>query len=239
MSRRGSDGHAHRADRPVQRRGRCAPGTPRCVAADVHGREEFATPWQLAETRAGHRAEQRDRVKALYAGFEDGRVVVAGEFQASNIDTPDHASLQVFTHPDHHGRGHGLGHARAPRGGGRRAGPHGAERRGGLALRRRSGRARDPHGRLPHRSRLPVRARGRAPDPRPPGRRCTAGRAGRRGGAAPRGVHAEVVGRAGPRRHRRGASRRSWPCSWSRLRPATWSGSRRAPTSMPCGDARS
>ena len=33
-------------------------------ASDVHGREEFATPWQLAETQAAHRAEQRDRVKA-------------------------------------------------------------------------------------------------------------------------------------------------------------------------------
>ena len=50
-----------------------APGTPRCVAADMHGREEFATPWQLAESPARRTVpSQRDRVKALYAGFEDG-----------------------------------------------------------------------------------------------------------------------------------------------------------------------
>ncbi len=76
-------------------------------AADVLGREEFATPWQLDEVRVAHRAPQQDEIKALYAGIEGAEIVVAGEVNASLIDNPDQASLQVFTHPDHVRRGHG------------------------------------------------------------------------------------------------------------------------------------
>jgi GNAT superfamily N-acetyltransferase len=76
-------------------------------AADVLGREEFATPWQLDEVRVAHRAPQQDEVKVLFAGIDGPEVVVAGELHASLIDTPDQADLQVFTHPDHLRQGHG------------------------------------------------------------------------------------------------------------------------------------
>ena len=152
--------------------------------------------------------------------------------------TPTTRSLQVFTHPDHRRRGHGsamLAHLEQVAAGlGRTvlnaeaAWPYDADPDGRGT----------PHGRLPHRSRLPVRARGRAPDPRPPGRRlrCSTGWPPRRRRTTRRTRCGRGSGGYPTTSWR--ASRRWSPCSWSRRRPASWSGSRRAPTSTPCGDAR-
>jgi len=77
------------------------------VAADRHGREEAATPWALAEVRADQQAGQDDSIKRLYSGVVDGKVVVGGEFDASLLDSLDHARVAVYTAPEHRRRGHG------------------------------------------------------------------------------------------------------------------------------------
>ena len=75
-------------------------------AADMHERE-YAVPWRLPEVLVAVQSGQRDREKTMFSGLEDGRVVVAGHYEASKIDTLDHAHLFVGTHPDHHRRGLG------------------------------------------------------------------------------------------------------------------------------------
>lgn len=77
------------------------------VAADVHGREETATPWQLPEVQA-ELQDQSDVTRLVYAGIEDGRtVVVAGQIGMSLRHSLQQADVAVFVHPDHRRRGHG------------------------------------------------------------------------------------------------------------------------------------
>ena len=86
------------------------------LAADVHGREETATPWQLPEVRA-ELMDQADVVRLVFAGIEDGRTVtVSGQIGMSLRDNLQQADVAVFVHPDHRRRGHGslmLGHLEA------------------------------------------------------------------------------------------------------------------------------
>ena len=83
------------------------------VAADVHGREDTATPWQLPEVRA-ELMDQADTVRLVFAGIEGGRTMVAaGQIGMSLRHTLQQADVAVFVHPDHRRRGHGsrmLGH---------------------------------------------------------------------------------------------------------------------------------
>lgn len=77
------------------------------VAADVHGREETATPWQLPEVQA-ELGEQTDVTRLVYAGIEDGRtVVVSGQIGMPLRHSVTHADVAVFVHPDRRRRGHG------------------------------------------------------------------------------------------------------------------------------------
>lgn len=77
------------------------------VAADVHGREDTATPWQLPEVRA-ELLDQRDAVRLAFAGIEDGRtIVVSGQIRMSLRDNLQQADVEVFVHPSHRRRGHG------------------------------------------------------------------------------------------------------------------------------------
>lgn len=77
------------------------------VAADVHGREDTATPWRLPEVRA-ELLDQRDVVRLVFAGIEDGRtMVVSGQVAMSLRDNLRQADVEVFVHPDHRRRGHG------------------------------------------------------------------------------------------------------------------------------------
>jgi GNAT superfamily N-acetyltransferase len=76
-------------------------------AAEIHDRGDARTTWRLPEVLVAVREDQTDRVRKLYVGVEDGRVVVSGQFQGSHIDNLDHAWLLVYTHPDHRRRGHG------------------------------------------------------------------------------------------------------------------------------------
>ena len=76
-------------------------------AADVLGREEWATPWTLAETLVAVQAAENDLARDQFIGLEGGRTVVAGEVRRSLVDNLTHAQIQVYTHPDHSRRGHG------------------------------------------------------------------------------------------------------------------------------------
>lgn len=77
------------------------------VAADVHGREDTATPWQLPEVKA-ELADQTDVTRLVFAGIQDGRtVVVAGQIAMPLRDNVQQALLAVFVHPDHRRLGHG------------------------------------------------------------------------------------------------------------------------------------
>jgi len=76
-------------------------------AADVLGREEWATPWTLAETLVAVQAAENDLARDQFIGLEGGRTVVAGEVRRSLVDNLTHAQIQVYTHPDHSRLGHG------------------------------------------------------------------------------------------------------------------------------------
>jgi GNAT superfamily N-acetyltransferase len=75
--------------------------------AEIHDRGDARTTWRLPEVLVSMQDDQTDRVRKLYAGVVDGRVVTAGEFWASLIDNHDHGHVFVVTHPDHRRRGHG------------------------------------------------------------------------------------------------------------------------------------
>ena len=77
------------------------------LAADTFGREQWASPWQLEEYRADRTTPAPHREFAMYSGVVDGEVVVVGELELSTIDRPDHALLQVFTHPSRRRQGFG------------------------------------------------------------------------------------------------------------------------------------
>lgn len=77
------------------------------VAADVHGREDTATPWQLPEVQA-ELMDQTDATRLVFAGIEDGRTMVAaGQIGMSLRDNLQQADVAVYVHPDHRRRGHG------------------------------------------------------------------------------------------------------------------------------------
>lgn len=77
------------------------------VAADTHGREDTATPWQLPEVEA-ELADQEGATRLVVAGIDRGRdVVVAGQVGMPLTHSLTHANVGVFTHPDHRRRGHG------------------------------------------------------------------------------------------------------------------------------------
>ena len=77
------------------------------VAADVHGREDTATPWKLPEVQA-ELEDQTDVVRLVFAGIEDGRtMVVAGQIGMSLRHNLQQADVAVFVRPEHQRRGHG------------------------------------------------------------------------------------------------------------------------------------
>ena len=77
------------------------------AAADRFGREEWANPWHLEEYREDRVQPVSHRDVAMYVGIVDGETVVVGDLEFSLIDRPDHALVQVFTHPAHRRRGFG------------------------------------------------------------------------------------------------------------------------------------
>lgn len=77
------------------------------LAAETFGREKWANPWSLEEYRADRARPVSYREAVMCAGVVDGEVVVVGDLEMSLIDRPEHASLQVFTHPSHRRRGYG------------------------------------------------------------------------------------------------------------------------------------
>ena len=77
------------------------------IAAEVLDRGDVRTSWTLEETLVALQGDQSDRLRETFAGVEDGATVVAGQCELSFIDNLDHATLQVYTHPEHRRRGHG------------------------------------------------------------------------------------------------------------------------------------
>jgi len=76
-------------------------------AAERFGRERWASPWHLEEYRADRVAEAPYREAVMYSGVVNGEVVVVGDLEMPLLDRPDHALLEVFTHPVHRRRGYG------------------------------------------------------------------------------------------------------------------------------------
>jgi GNAT superfamily N-acetyltransferase len=76
------------------------------VVADTHGRD-FATPYQLEETRADLQAREKGRWVAAYSGVLDGEVVVAGAVETPLLDNLTFAWVQVHVRPELRGRGYG------------------------------------------------------------------------------------------------------------------------------------
>jgi len=76
-------------------------------AAERFGRERWASPWHLEEYRADRVAEAPYREAVMYSGVVNGEVVVVGDLEMPLLDRPDHAFLEVFTHPVHRRRGYG------------------------------------------------------------------------------------------------------------------------------------
>jgi GNAT superfamily N-acetyltransferase len=77
------------------------------IDAEEHDRGDARTSWTLPETLVAVQQEQTDGIRWLYAGVEDGTVVVSGQCQWSLIDNLDHAWVRVFTRPEHRRRGFG------------------------------------------------------------------------------------------------------------------------------------
>ena len=77
------------------------------LAAETFGRGKWANPWALEEFRAERDRPLPYRSADMFAGVVDGEVVVVGGLELSLIDRPEHASVQVFTHPSHRQRGYG------------------------------------------------------------------------------------------------------------------------------------
>jgi len=77
------------------------------LAAETFGREQWANPWPLEEFRADRAKPVSYRSAEMFAGDVDGEVVVVGGLDLPLIDRPEHASVQVFTHPSHRQRGFG------------------------------------------------------------------------------------------------------------------------------------
>jgi GNAT superfamily N-acetyltransferase len=77
------------------------------IAAEEHDRGDARTSWTLPETLVAIQGDQSDRGRTLFAGVEDGAVVVSGQCEVSYIDNLDHAWLRIYTRPEHRRRGHG------------------------------------------------------------------------------------------------------------------------------------
>lgn len=82
------------------------------LAADRHGRETTATPWQHDELRVDARADDDSRTIELWAGRvrggpDDGAVVASGYVELPHRDNTARAWLAVHVHHDHRRRGHG------------------------------------------------------------------------------------------------------------------------------------
>jgi GNAT superfamily N-acetyltransferase len=74
--------------------------------ADRFGREEYATPWHLEESRADKQAEMVGRKTLIYSLVVDGAVVTAAELWLPLLDNVDLAELAIHTHPAHRRRRH-------------------------------------------------------------------------------------------------------------------------------------
>lgn len=77
------------------------------LAADVHGREKTATPWQLEELRVEMQSENAGRWTAAYLGRDRDEVVVVGSIAMPLLDNRDRAEIGVHTLPERRRRGHG------------------------------------------------------------------------------------------------------------------------------------
>ncbi|WP_134738201.1 GNAT family N-acetyltransferase [Nocardioides sp. 503] len=75
--------------------------------AERHGREELATPWQLAELRVQLKKPSRRRRWVGILGEADGGVVAAGAVMLPLLDNLDQAEVAVHVDPGRRRRGHG------------------------------------------------------------------------------------------------------------------------------------
>jgi GNAT superfamily N-acetyltransferase len=75
-------------------------------AAARFGREEYATPWRLEESRAAQQTQMAGRATSAYSLVEDGVVVTAADVWLPLLDNLDLAQVSIHTHPDHRRRGH-------------------------------------------------------------------------------------------------------------------------------------
>ena len=212
------------------------PGTRSTCAADEHGRD-WATPYRLEELRVRPAGRRRRGVgwPRAPASADAGAAVAAGRLETPLLDNLSAAAwIQVHTRPDCARPGPRVGDAGAPwRSRPPTAAAPSCTGEAAVEVRRgRDGTGR-PGGGVAGTTRLPARrwwtcsVTSGCPSPR-----ARAGRAGGRGGAAPCGVHAQLVGRARcPTRSStaswrwspRCASRRPRAsCTWSPS-PPTWS----------------
>lgn len=77
------------------------------AASDRHGREELASSWDLEEVRVDWRAEKPHRWQGVWVVVDGGATAAVGWVTTPLQDNPQLASVELYTHPDHRGRGHG------------------------------------------------------------------------------------------------------------------------------------
>jgi GNAT superfamily N-acetyltransferase len=75
-------------------------------AGHVFG-QEYPSPWMLEEMRAEFLGEQVGERIEPFGGYVDGVCVATGFVQLPQMDNRHIAMVEVVTHPDHRGRGHG------------------------------------------------------------------------------------------------------------------------------------
>ena len=77
------------------------------AAADRAGREQWANPWLLEESRADKQARVAHKWTGIYSMLVDDQVVATAEAVLPLLENLDLAEVFVHTHPDHRRRGHG------------------------------------------------------------------------------------------------------------------------------------
>jgi GNAT superfamily N-acetyltransferase len=76
------------------------------AAADRAGREQWANPWLLEESRAEKQARTAHKWTAAYALLDGDRVVTAAEVVLPLLENLYIAEVRIHTHPDHRRRGY-------------------------------------------------------------------------------------------------------------------------------------
>lgn len=76
------------------------------LAAERHGREALATPWQLEEVRSQLQVPSRSRRSLLFLGEAQGAAVAVGHVQLRLLDNLASAEVLAHTDPAHRRQGH-------------------------------------------------------------------------------------------------------------------------------------